>query len=66
MPFELGVRGYISPRNEETPMFLAHTCKVKKPKNMLKVLGKLSLLGSYQIYLARRSQSWTPGGLMRA
>jgi hypothetical protein len=66
MPFELGVRGYISPRNKETLLFLAHTCKVKKPKNMLKVLGKLSLLGSYQIYLARKSQSWTPGGLMRA
>ena len=49
----------ISHRNKETLMFLAHTCKETKPKNMI------NLLGSYQIYLARKSQSWTPGGLMR-
>ena len=66
LPFEIGVRGYISPRNRATLMFLSHTCNVKKPKTLLKSLGKLSLLGSYQIYLARKSQTWSSGGLLKA
>ena len=65
MPFEIGARGYISPRNRETLMFLSHMCNVRKPKNMIKQLVKVSLLGSYQIYLARKSQTWSSGGLLK-
>ena len=65
LPFELGTRGYISPRNRETLFFLCHLCKVKKPKQMLKLLGKMSLLASYQIFLARKSQTWSSGGLLK-
>ena len=65
MPFEIGARGYISPRNRETLMFLSHTCRVAKPKNLIKLIGKVALLGSYQIYLARKSQTWSSGGLLR-
>ena len=66
LPFEIGVRGYISKRNRETIMFLSHTCNVRNPKYLMKMLGKLALLGSYQIYLARNSQSWSSGGLLKA
>ena len=59
LPFEIGKRGYISQRNRETLFFLSHTCKVKK------LLGKISLLASYQIFLARKSQSWSSGGLLK-
>ena len=63
-PLEIGTRGYISPRNKSTLMYLAHICKVRKPHNFLKTIGKISLLGSYQIYLARNSQDWSSGGLI--
>ena len=66
LPFEIGVRGYISPRNRATLMFLSHTCNVRKPKTMLKLLCKISFLGSYQINLARKSQTWSSGGLLKA
>ena len=58
LPFKIGARGYISPRNRETLMFLSHMCNVRKPKHLNKQLGKVSLLGSYQIYLTRKSQTW--------
>ena len=64
--YEIGVRGYMSKRNRETIMFLSHTCNVRNPKYLMKMLGKLALLGSYQIYLARNSQSWSSGGLLKA
>ena len=42
-PIEVGVRGYIIPRNRNTLMFLTHTCKVRKPKEMIKIVSKLAL-----------------------
>ena len=63
-PLEIGTRGYISPRNKSTLMYLAHICNIKKPQNFIKTIGKLSLLGSYQLYLARNSQDWSSGGLL--
>ena len=65
IPLEVGVRGYLSPRNRETIMFLCHICGVKRPKELIKKAGKISLLGSYQIFLARHSQDWTSGGLLK-
>ena len=61
---ELGVRGYISQRNKYTIQDLCVLCKVRNNNLLVKTLGKLSLLGSYQIYLARKSQDWSPGGLL--
>ena len=63
-PLEVGVRGYISPRNRETLFFIAHMCKVKRPRELIQRIGKTAVLGSYQIYLARKSQEWSPGGLI--
>ena len=65
LPVEVGVRGYISPRNRESLFFLSHLCGVKRPKELLNKLRKTALLGSYQIYLARKSQEWIPGGLIK-
>ena len=66
LPFEIGVRGYMSKRNREIIMFLSHTCNVRNPKYLTKMLGKLAIMGSYQIYLARNSQSCSSGGLLKA
>ena len=63
-PLEIGTRGYISQRNKSTISYLAEICKVRKPKLFVKTIGKIALLGSYQIYLARNSQDWSSGGLL--
>ena len=63
-PLEVGVRGYISPSNRETLFFIAQICKVKRPGEFIKKIGKTALIGSYQIYLSRKSQEWSPGGLI--
>ena len=63
-PLEVGVRGYISPRNRETLFHIAHICNVKRPRQFLQRIGKTAILGSYQIFLVRKSQEWSPGGLI--
>ena len=62
-PLEIGTRGYISQRNKSTNSYLAEICKVRKPKLFVKTIGKIALLDSYQIYLARNSQDWSAGGV---
>ena len=34
-PLEVGVRGYIIPRNRATLIFLAHLCNLKRPKEFI-------------------------------
>ena len=63
-PLEVEARGYISPRNRETLFFIAHMCKIKRPRELIQRIGKTEVLGSYQRYLARKSQEWSPGGLI--
>ena len=63
-PLEIGTRGYISQRNKSTISYLVEICKVRKQQLFIKTIGKLALLGSYQIYLARNSQDWSSGGLL--
>jgi hypothetical protein len=63
-PLEVGVRGYIIPRNRATLIFLAHLCNLKRPKEFIKKLVKPAILGSNKVYLAIKSQEWTPGGLI--
>ena len=60
-PLEIGVRGYLSPRNRETLFSISQLCKVKRPKDFIKKIGKTAILGSY---VARKSQEWSPGGLI--
>ena len=64
-PLEVGVRGYLSPRNRNTIVNICHMCNVRRPRELIKKVGKVSLLGSYQIYLARNSQDWTSGGILK-
>ena len=46
MPLEVGSRGY---------------ARIKDRKSFTRTLGKISLVGSYRIYLARGSTEWTCG-----
>ena len=66
MPLEVGARGYISPRNKGVLACISSLCKVKDYKRLVSTVGKISLLGSYKVWLARRSSVWSPGQLIRA
>ena len=62
-PLEIRARDYINPRNMTV---LASISSVKSLKKFTRTLGKISLIGSYKVWLARRSNEWAPGQLVRA
>ena len=64
MPLEVGTRGFINTRNFGVLTNLSAICKIKDLKNFRQNLGRISLLGSYRIWLARHSQEWAPGDLI--
>ena len=49
------MRGYINPRNMPVLATLSSLRRVKDSKNFTGTLVKISLLGSYKVWLARRS-----------
>ena len=59
-------RGYINPRNMTVLATILSLCRVKNYKMFTRTLGKISLIGSYKVWLARRSNEWAPGRLIRA
>ena len=58
MPPGVGARGYINPRNMSVLATFAKVCKVRNFKKMCHTVGKISLIASYNIWLARRSNDW--------
>ena len=66
MPLEVGARGFISQRNMAVLATLSSMCKERDFKQFSRTLGKISMLGSYRIWLARRSNEWAPGNFVRA
>ena len=66
MPLEVGARGFINQRNMAVLATISSMCKVRDFKEFARTLGKISLLGSYRIWLARRSNEWAPGSFVRA
>ena len=62
---EIGSCGVINARNHGVLATLAQFVGIKDLKNFRRTLGKISLVGSYRIWLARRSQEWAPGGLIQ-
>ena len=59
MPLEVRVRGYINPRNMAVLATLSSMCRVRDFKKFARALAKVSLVGSYRVWLARRSNDWT-------
>ena len=57
MPLEIGSR---NSRNCKKP-HCAGTCHTKHIKSLRKTLGKIALVASQKIYLARRSNEWSGG-----
>ena len=62
---EIGARGLINPRNRGNISWLCSLARERKIKRVTSNLSKLALLGSYCIWVARRSQDWTSGSLLK-
>ena len=65
MPLEIGSRGVITSRNHMVLASVASMCGIRDLKIMRRTLGKISLLGSHRIYLARASREWTSGDFIK-
>ena len=65
LPLEVGCRGVIHTRNHLVLETLFNLIKIRAHKKLLGSLGRIALLGSYRIWLARHSQEWTGGELIR-
>ena len=66
MPLEVGARGYINPQNMAVLASIASVCKVRNYRKLCKTVSKISLVASYKIWLARRSNDWAPGQFIKA
>ena len=65
LQLEVGVRGYINPRNKGVLTHIAKLLKIKKIKDLMKKCSKLALLGSFVIWNARHSEDWTSGSYLK-
>ena len=65
-PLEVGTRVYTNPRNMAVLAKLSSLCRIKDFRKFRRTLGNISLLRSYKVWLARRSNEWAPGSLIWA
>ena len=62
---EIGCRGVINKRNHLVLETICNLVKIRGRKKLSASLGRIALLGSYRIWLARHSQQWTGGELIK-
>ena len=65
LPFEVGCRGVINARNHLVLEDICNLVRIRARKKLIGSLGRIALLGSYRIWLARYSQEWSGGELIR-
>ena len=63
-PFEVGARGVITARNHTVLAMVASMCGIRNVKTLRRTLGKIALVASYRIYLARNSPDWSSDKLV--
>ena len=63
-PLEIGARGVITARNHSVLAMVARMCHIQDLKKLRKTLGKIALVASHRIYLARNSNDWCSGKLV--
>ena len=64
MPLEIGCRGVIDKRNSLVLETICNLVNIRAHQRLKGALGRIALLGSYRIYLARRSSEWNGGELI--
>ena len=65
LTLEIGCRGVINKRNHLVLETICNLVKIRGRKKLSASLGRIALLGSYRIWLARHSQQWTGGELIK-
>ena len=64
MPLEIGCRGVINLRNAANLEYICNLVGIKGIQKLKGALGRIALIGSYRIWLARNSQEWSAGELV--
>ena len=64
LPLEIGCRGLVNSRNTGVLASICSMVGIRGFQKLRGTLGKIALLGSYRIWLARKSQDWSPGDLI--
>ena len=64
-PLEIGARGVITARNHAVLAMVASICKIRDLKKFRRTLGKIALVASHRIYLARNSSEWSSSQLVQ-
>ena len=64
MPLEIGCRGVINLRNAANLEYICNLVGIKGIQKLEGTLGRIALIGSYRIWLARNSQEWSAGELI--
>ena len=64
-PLEVGCRGVISARNHAVLAMVAGMCRIRDVKKLRRTIGKIALVASHRIYLARNSNDWSSGELVK-
>ena len=65
LPLEIGCRGVINARNSLVMETICNIIKIPCRQKLKGALGRIALQGSYRIWLARRSQEWSGGELIK-
>ena len=60
-----GARGVITARNHSVLAMVANMCRIRDLKTFRRTLGKIALVASHRIYLARNSSEWCSGKLVQ-
>ena len=63
-PLEIGAIGVITARNHAVLAMVAGMTGIRNVKTLRRTLGKIALLASHRIYLARNSPEWSSGKLV--
>ena len=61
LPLEIGCRGVINQRNAVNLESICNHMGIRGLKKLKGALGRIALIGSYRIWLARNSQEWNAG-----
>ena len=59
LPVEIGCGGVVNKKKHLVLETIGNLVKIRGRKRLKAALGRITLLGSYRIWLARHSQQWT-------
>ena len=65
LPLDIGCRGVINQRNAANLEYLCNLIGIRGIKRLKGDLGRIAVIGSYRIWLARNSQEWSSGELFK-